>query len=202
MLTQSSRSTYTDILTVIIGSNEERCTVHRDLICGRSELIEVACSGSWNKSSEGIVRLSNHQGYLIRLYIEALYDRSTDISALATAAVAATRPSLLESAKTKTKIDATTHLLCELWVLSNFLGDSSSKNSVIDALIHSREYHKTVLRLPAVQYHRACACQISSGPVADQSLTHEAEGENGRHYGQIPSARVHDGVVQGDGRAD
>lgn len=115
------RSSYSDILTVLVGHDEQRFTVHQDVICTQSGFFKAACAHGWKEAEEKIVRLPEVEAAFFEAYLERLYDSSANPWGRTLDIVR----DGLEDATEGTQDDDDVNMLriaalCDLWVIGNF----------------------------------------------------------------------------------
>lgn len=71
--TKRPRYDYNDTISVLIGSEERRFVVHKDVICSSSKFFKAACSANWKEGQEGIVRLPTAKPPVFEMYMDWLY---------------------------------------------------------------------------------------------------------------------------------
>ena len=135
------------------GKDEDETpfTVHKNLICGRSPFFEAATSGLWRESSSGTVILEYMKLHNFKIYLQYVYDSTTDIGALAKACgpkCAAYKQCCRDDAARP----LTYQRPCELWVLGDFLRDDGFCNIAIDALIRADDVHFSSIGEDTVEY--------------------------------------------------
>ncbi|KAK4543410.1 hypothetical protein LTR36_005553 [Oleoguttula mirabilis] len=138
--TKRFRFACSDMITVLVGAHEHRFTVHQDLICDSSDFFKAACNGAWKGAGTKTVTLRDVEQYCFKMYVEWLYDRTVDLFDLAHTC----EMEFLEATQDVMpyKPDSiATHIVCQLWVLADFLGDETLKNSAVDMV----ERHITLL---------------------------------------------------------
>ena len=73
MLTIQS-SSYSDTITILVGKDEQRFTVHKDIICEKSEFFQAACSQRRREEQEMVVRLPDLRApYMFPVYMDWVY---------------------------------------------------------------------------------------------------------------------------------
>lgn len=162
----NNRSTYTDTISVLVGPKQDRFTVHKDIICNHSIFFQTACSATWKEGQTGIVTLSHVEPYHFKIYVEHLYNESADLSDLATGLVNTQGLDSVGQKKAATTEEAALRLLCELWVLGDFLGDKSFNNDVMDRIpVMMEDYIKAKTETGAGNFADTAAYIIASAPV-------------------------------------
>lgn len=65
---------YNEIITVLVGENEQQFIVHKNTICDKSKFFEAACSsGRWKEGKEKLVRLPEVDPEAFRVYVHWVY---------------------------------------------------------------------------------------------------------------------------------
>ena len=62
-----------DSIKVLVGSNQELFTVHKNLICASSPFFERAMSGEWAESATQTIEMPDDEPGIFALYIYWLY---------------------------------------------------------------------------------------------------------------------------------
>lgn len=60
------RPDYSEVITVLVGQEEKSFTVHKAIICAKSQFFATACSQQWQEGRSGVVRLSSQ--FFVNLY--------------------------------------------------------------------------------------------------------------------------------------
>jgi hypothetical protein len=56
------------MVTVLVGKEEKRFTLHQDAVCANSKFFKAACSKRWREGQERTVRLPEAQPDIFKLY--------------------------------------------------------------------------------------------------------------------------------------
>lgn len=65
---------YNDLITVLVGEDEEKFSVHKDSICEKSKFLSAAVSsGRWREGKKKLVRLPDIRSDKFRLYVHWVY---------------------------------------------------------------------------------------------------------------------------------
>lgn len=116
---------YDDIIVVLVGEEEKRFTVHKDIICEKSDFFQDACSQLSRKGQEIVVRLPHLRApYMFPVYMNWTYTNDMTIDKLA---------SLLDECYVGKE-------LVELYLLGDVLKDVKLRNKTLRLLyLHFKE---------------------------------------------------------------
>lgn len=65
---------YNDVVTVLVGIDELRFTVHKDVVCAKSKFFQAACSNRWREGFQKIVRLPEvRRPDVFQMYVDWTY---------------------------------------------------------------------------------------------------------------------------------
>lgn len=64
---------------MLIGPEQKRYTVHRQIICQTSEYFRALCNGQWKESSKGVVKLDDVMEIAFNVYICWIYTGRIDV---------------------------------------------------------------------------------------------------------------------------
>lgn len=105
-----------DTITVLIGEEEQKFLVHKDVACSKSPFFKAACDErKWSEGKEGVVKLPEHDPETFSLFLPWVYSdklaEGDDDSAEALRRMART------------------------WSLADYLGATTLSNLVIDKIL-------------------------------------------------------------------
>lgn len=102
------------------------------LFCSRSAFFKAARSGNWKEAQEKQIQLPGKRAIFFRVNFESVYDRVTDLSGLAYAVV---NEGYITWDDPEIKPGSVVlHVLCELWILGDYLGEVKFKNELVDTM--------------------------------------------------------------------
>ena len=114
----------------MVGAQQEQFTVHQDMICDRSPFFKAACSKGWVEHEARKVNLPDESPEIFQAYLDWAYSQTKDIIRLLKS------PDSLLDSMLDFAIQQDLRLkLCRLWILADYLGDSTCKNEVMNNLI-------------------------------------------------------------------
>lgn len=71
---ETDRTTYSydfdDMITILVGEEEHRFTVHKDMLCAKSRFFRAACSKRWASGVEKVVRQPEGTAEDFQIYVE------------------------------------------------------------------------------------------------------------------------------------
>ena len=188
MADHTGRSDYKETIIVLVGGDKEQFTVHKDLICSNSPFFKAACSGAWTEGRDKTVQLPDHKPLAFKVYLEWSYSSTKDLATLCRTLLG---PSLSKDEKTgpsdKLKSQAC-RSLCQLWVLSDYLGDGACKNEVINNLIVEIEENKIFIT-PTTIHEIVAGTQVESGLyrwLVDTFIAYITGETLQRYHGKLP----------------
>jgi hypothetical protein len=110
---------YYDIIAVLVGPEEHRFRVHKDVICAKSKFFRAACSSCWREGQEKVVRLPNARSeQSFQTYIYWIYASDVVVDEIT-------------SSEVEEKVVSD---LIELFLLGDVLDDVKLRNEVIQLL--------------------------------------------------------------------
>ena len=137
-------------MTVLVGMDKKSFIVHKDMICSRSSFFKAACSGVWSEAKERKVELPDYSPPSFKIYLEWAYSQSADLGELARAAIQPGMRKYEGDQPISERKRRTCDVLCELWMLADYLGDNTCKNKVVDTLIKESNEKKIAVSSKAV----------------------------------------------------
>jgi len=106
------------VITILVGEDteeEQRFTVHKDMICAKSKFFKAACSERWASRKEKIVRPPKGTPEQFQLYVEWVYFSQLNIDIENTGELQA--------------------VLMDLYILGDAIDDYQLRNATIESLI-------------------------------------------------------------------
>jgi len=70
---RSNITEFGNIVTVLVGTEEERFVLHQDAVCAKSKFFKAACSKQWLEGQERIVRLPEADAAIFQVYCNWIY---------------------------------------------------------------------------------------------------------------------------------
>lgn len=122
---------------MLVGDEEQKFLVHKDIICNKSDFFRAAVTGPWKEGKTGVVRLPEVLPAVFEVYVGWLYTDQVDVATLLQAdGNKRTRDSEeLSDAEHRGVIDA----LISSFALGTMLQDVRLRNSIIDEYISFAE---------------------------------------------------------------
>jgi hypothetical protein len=68
-----------EAVTVVVGEDEKRVLIHKNLLCGTSSFFQTSCNGQWSESKDKIVRLREADPESFAIYVNWLYTGQPDV---------------------------------------------------------------------------------------------------------------------------
>jgi hypothetical protein len=112
------RLNYFDTITVLVGPEEMRFTVHKTLICSKSSFFENACSGNWASAQTNTVALSDTKPDVFEAYMHWVYTSNVNMDFIQDPRGTESYPSF--------------RALAQLWIFADMVLDFELCNEVID----------------------------------------------------------------------
>ncbi|KAK3695907.1 hypothetical protein LTR37_018262 [Vermiconidia calcicola] len=128
---KQTRSSYSSVITMIVGEEQESFLVHEDIIRARSKFIESALSKPWKEKEQKTIHLEQHSPAAIKIYLESLYAAEADLATITTTDVDELEPETERHEDDDSAAHNAAHGLCKLWVLGDYLADKILKNDVL-----------------------------------------------------------------------
>lgn len=128
---------YNNLITVLVGKDEERFTVHKDNICEKSKFFEAALSGeNWLEAKEKLVRLPDVDPQAFQAYAHWCY----------------TNKVVLEVCYQSTAVTEREQKFAytELYILADVLDDAELRKHVLELLIDGIGVWHNQLHISAV----------------------------------------------------
>jgi hypothetical protein len=121
----SLRLDYTgDLITLLVGSDESKFTIHKTTLCNKSAYFKSALTGDWKEGEENIVWLPEQDVGSFAKYTHWAYTGSI---------------SLPEKGVVHAEVPASlTHwsmIMCKLAILADYLGDGELHDNIVTHLI-------------------------------------------------------------------
>ncbi|KAK4555426.1 hypothetical protein LTR86_007723 [Recurvomyces mirabilis] len=122
---------YNDTIKVLAGSTEAPFTIHKDIVCAKSDFFAAACTGTWRESTDGVVRLPTVEADIVKLYVHWCYANDIEVDVLE----AVQMPSDKLVGHRDSRRRSTTQALISLYVAANMLLDDHLKDCIMDEMI-------------------------------------------------------------------
>lgn len=113
------------MIRVIVGSQEKRFAVYKELLCEHSEFCRAACGREWKEGQEDTIYLPEARPDAFNLYIHWLYTGTVDTTLM-------TEPEVPPGTVARHPAHSN---LAKVFVLGNFLGDIAFCNCLIDCIL-------------------------------------------------------------------
>ena len=113
-----------EAVTVVVGEDEKRVLVHKNLLCGTSSFFQTSCNGQWSESKDKTVKLREADPESFAIYANWLYTGQLDVLHDDAGCIAPFQIAC-----------KATNLLTDGWFLGDFLGDQVYCNAVTDTLV-------------------------------------------------------------------
>jgi hypothetical protein len=133
---------------VRVGEGDKRKSflVHKDLIVSRSDFFARALNGKWKEDDDNVVKLTEDEPEIFGLYIQLLYSGKLPLQDTPSTKDGGKVNTNRESAEKAKDYDGDSineefRKLCQVYVLSDKLQDTTAKNAIIDAYIESTNQH-------------------------------------------------------------
>ena len=124
-----SRPGYVDTITILAGSDEVPFTVHKDVICAKSDFFIAACSGNWRENEDGVVRLPTVEARVVKLYIHWCYANKVEVAILNDSKVDDVADNNKDWCRLRTKV------LIRSYAAANMLLDEMLMDAIMDGMI-------------------------------------------------------------------
>ncbi|KAK3670695.1 hypothetical protein LTR78_009387 [Recurvomyces mirabilis] len=122
---------YNDTITILAGSTETPFTIHKDVVCAKSDFFAAAYTGNWSEKTGGVVRLPTVEANIVKMYIHWCYANTIDVSLLSSVH----EPSF-EPIEDKTcNLRSITRALISLYVATDMILDDNLKDCVMDEMM-------------------------------------------------------------------
>ena len=106
---------FTNLITIIVGEDEQSFMVHKDMLCAKSKYFKSACSELWASGREKVVRPTQGTPEQFKMYSEWVYTSHLSINA----------------EDPGQQLDD----LIGMFILGDFLNDYQLRNATMDLLI-------------------------------------------------------------------
>lgn len=123
---------------MLVGEDEQKFVVHKNIICKSSDFFRSACSGEWLEAQEKTVRLPERDPISFGVYLGWLY--TSEIDARDENVGDVSTPGLTYSADMPDgEYDALIGRLIDVYSLGDMLQDDGFRNAVVDDIIRFSE---------------------------------------------------------------
>ncbi|KAK5717200.1 hypothetical protein LTR15_009089 [Elasticomyces elasticus] len=136
---KQTKMDYTDIITVLVGTEQCRFIVHKDALTIKSPFFNAACGREWIEGQEKIVRLPEQDAETFRVYLRWVYGDTLEMTLMKEPPGYAVTPSFLN--------------LDKAWLLSSYLQDDMLCNMITDRTIEKFQLNKSgLMAMTTLQY--------------------------------------------------
>lgn len=125
---------YNDVISVLVGGNEQSFTVHKDLICARSKFFVAACSERWIEGQSKVVRLPESSPKIFQIYMAWLFAGNAAVEEVGHNATESKHSDVVEQ-----------RTLVKLYLLAQYLNDIKLRNQCLKVLVSRTPAWKTLL---------------------------------------------------------
>ena len=129
-------------MTVIVGEDEKRVLVHKNLLCGTSSFFQTSCNGQWSESKDKTVRLREADPKAFSIYASWLYTGRLDVLHDDGGCI-----------RRFHRACKATNLLTNGWILGDFLGDQVYCNVVTDTFVDLTSKYDFIPSLQFIKDH-------------------------------------------------
>jgi hypothetical protein len=148
---------YTHTITILVGEDEQRFTVYKDIICEKSGFFEAACSQRGHEQGEIVVRLPDLRApYMFPVYMDWTYTNHMTVDKMAF---------LLDGCYIGKE-------LVELYLLGDVLKDVELRNRTLRLLY--RHFGECNTTLTAEQCHTVWEHTASASSIRKMVVDHIA----------------------------
>lgn len=129
---RSDINEFGNIVTVLVGTEEERFVLHQDAVCAKSKFFKAACSKQWLEGQERIVRLPEAGAAIFQAYCSWIY--SGELQELTCTAASDVADGIAECKS-----------LIKLYLLGDSLDDIALRNQMNVVLFKAMENQKKLV---------------------------------------------------------
>ncbi|KAM0717911.1 hypothetical protein Q7P37_006243 [Cladosporium fusiforme] len=128
----------TEMVAILVGPQEERFIIHKDLIAAKSKFFQAACSKRWKEGQEKTVRLPEVEGSVFKAYFTWVYSNTVDISS---------------GDHTKEQDQDAQELIIDLYILADIIDDLALRMHTLRLMVTlDKCWHHTPSRMDTWVY--------------------------------------------------
>lgn len=131
------------MITILVGEEEHRFTVHKDMICAKSKFFRAACSERWASGVEKIVRQPEGTVEDFQIYVEWVYTSKVTLDT--------------------EDLDKQQARLMDLYILGDIVDDYQLRNATMKRLIAN--VRKGVESVQSSQLVKVYAATMTGSPL-------------------------------------
>ena len=131
MLRSQPRLDSIEDIVALVGSDETRFVVHKNLMCKGSKFFQAACRGEWKESTERLVHFPEVQPGVLSIYLGWIYTCKVDVSRDG----GETGSSRYEEGTTDERHQEISSAHVHSYILGNMVIDRRFQNATIDEFI-------------------------------------------------------------------
>jgi hypothetical protein len=131
------------MITIVVGEDERRFTVHKDMLCAKSKFSKAACSERWASGIEKVVRQPEGTAEDFQIYVEWVYTSKISLHTD-------------EIGKQQAK-------LMDMYILGDVLDDYQLRNASMRRLIANTRKEMTILT--SRQVHKVYEATTTGSPL-------------------------------------
>lgn len=131
------------MITILVGEEERRFTVHKDMLCAKSKFFRAACSKRWASGVEKIVRQPEGTVEDFQIYVEWVYTSKVTLDT--------------------ENLDKQQARLMDLYILGDVLDDYQLRNATMKRLIAN--VRKGIENLKTDQLVKVYAATTTGSPL-------------------------------------
>ncbi|KAK3715689.1 hypothetical protein LTR37_006914 [Vermiconidia calcicola] len=139
---------YLEDITVLVGPDEKRYVVHKNLVCDNSSFFRAACNGDWKETKEKVVRLPEVDPDIFANYLGWIYTGELDVR---DASSVASAPKYHDNmpVKEQTVLEIRT---VDTYAFGDMVQDVRFCNTVVDELKRLVEDTKSIPAMSSVEH--------------------------------------------------
>lgn len=130
------------MITILVGEEEHRFTVHKDMLCAKSKFFKAACSKVWASGREKIVRQPEGTPGDFQIYVEWVYNSKISLDT--------------------DDVNKQQNTLMDLYIFGDVLDDYQLRNATLKRLIANTQ---NGLRLNSEQLLKVYEFTMAGSPL-------------------------------------
>jgi hypothetical protein len=131
------------MITILVGEDEHRFTVHKDMLCAKSKFFRAACSERWASGVEKAVRQPEGTAEDFQIYVEWVYTSKISLHT--------------------EEIDKQQAKLMDMYILGDVVDDYQLRNASMRRLIANTRKEMTILT--SRQVHKVYEATTTGSPL-------------------------------------
>ncbi|KAK5164052.1 uncharacterized protein LTR77_010143 [Saxophila tyrrhenica] len=116
---------FVDTITVLVGANEARFMLHKNVVCATSDFFRAACDGNWKEATDKVIRVPEAEPSVFQFYLAWLYTDRIDLD----------QNFAIKGQYDAVELSQTYLSLLNAYIFGDIIQDVAFRNALIDKML-------------------------------------------------------------------